>query len=130
MARELGRLINELLGASAGDLQHAPWRPAADVYRTADGWLVKLELAGVRPDEIQLSAQGRRLLIEGRRRDSIIQESGECYSLEISYSRFERSIDFPCSLNQARILTDYQNGMLVVRIVTACPESQAGEHRS
>ena len=40
----------------------ACWQPPVDVYQTADGWLVKYDLAGVRPDEIQLSAQGRRLI--------------------------------------------------------------------
>src|SRR5919205_684335 len=38
-----------LAGEDAG--REAVWRPRADVYRTPDGWLVKLELAGVRPDE-------------------------------------------------------------------------------
>ena len=30
------------------------WNPAADVYRTRDGWTVKIDLAGVRPDEIEI----------------------------------------------------------------------------
>ena len=34
------------------------WQPRADVYRTHDGWLVKLELAGVRLDEIRLVDRG------------------------------------------------------------------------
>ena len=36
------------------------WQPRADVYRMPGGWLVKLELAGVRPEEIRLTVRGAR----------------------------------------------------------------------
>ena len=37
------------------------------MYRTDDGWLVKLELAGVRLDEIRLMTDGPHLIVEGTR---------------------------------------------------------------
>lgn len=117
MFDDLPRLIRPFL-ASRIEPQQGFWQPAADVYRTGEGWLIKLELAGVKPDEIQLTVQNRRLLIVGRRRDSSIEESGECYSMEISYSHFERCIEFPTPLDDVRILTDYRDGMLIVRIIT------------
>jgi HSP20 family molecular chaperone IbpA len=38
--------------------------------------------------------------------------------LEIAYSKFERQVEFPMSLEDARITTEYQAGMLLVRIQT------------
>ena len=48
---------------------HEVWEPRADVYRTSEGWLVKLELAGVRLDEIRLATEDHRLIVQGTRRD-------------------------------------------------------------
>lgn len=94
------------------------WRPAADIYRTHEGWLVKFELAGVRPEEIQLGVSGRYLTVHGQRMDTEVTEGREFYRLEIAYSRFERTVELPCELQRARLITEYRAGMLLVRIIT------------
>jgi HSP20 family protein len=43
------------------------WYPSADVYRTRDGWIVKVELAGVRADEIAPRGLPPRHLLRGER---------------------------------------------------------------
>ncbi len=92
------------------------WQPAADVYRMQDGWLVKVELAGVRHNEFQLELAGRHLVLRGRRRDWQIRDTGECQSLEIIYDEFERRFEFPIDLSTASVDTDYSDGMLIIRI--------------
>ena len=94
------------------------WQPRADVYRTSDGWLVKLELAGVRPDEIRLVAQGTTLLVQGSRRDEHCYQGMGCHCLEIAYSRFQRTLELPGLSETAEIVTSYVDGMLLVRIKT------------
>jgi HSP20 family protein len=92
------------------------WRPAVDVYRTRAGWLAKFDLPGVRPGDMELVVRNRRLLVRGVRRDWLVEEGCYYHSLEISYSPFERAIEFPESLEEALIHTEYQAGMLLVRI--------------
>jgi HSP20 family protein len=93
------------------------WQPAADVYRTRDGWLVKFDLAGVRPDEVTISTSGKRLTIRGCRRDWFAEsESHRHYHMEISYSCFERSLDLPHPLELCELSTEYRDGMLLVHI--------------
>ncbi len=94
----------------------APWQPLVDVYRTRDGWLVKADLAGVRPADIDVSVHGTRLTIRGVRRDWSLDEGCCHYRLEISYSRFERSIDLPENLERAGITSEFREGMLLVHI--------------
>lgn len=98
--------------------QQSAWMPPADVYRCREGWLVKFELAGVRADQIQLTAQGSTLTVRGARHDGTIAEGQSCYSMEISYNRFQRSITLPCDLSEAQIETEYREGMLLVRVRT------------
>jgi HSP20 family protein len=97
------------------------WHPSADVYRTRSGWLLKFELAGVHPEDVRLAIAGRRLTVSGIRRDSFCEESACCYRMEISYSHFDRTLELPINLERARIATDYQNGLLLVRIQTEAP---------
>ena len=85
---------------------------------TRGGWLIKFELAGVRPEDIHLTVRGRRLTVEGARRDLFVEEECSCYRMEISYSHFERTIELPCEPDPSRVRTDYQYGLLLVHIQT------------
>jgi HSP20 family protein len=102
------------------DIRHEDdvWQPRADVYRTHDGWLVKLELAGVRPDEIRLATEGATLIIQGARRDEHCHQGMGCHCMEISYSSFERVVKLPGLSGSAEVATSYVDGMLLVRIKT------------
>lgn len=92
------------------------WRPLADIYQTRDGWLVKFDLAGIRPSDVRVGVNDRWLTIEGIRRDWVCQE-GHCYhSLEIQYSKFSRSVELPCHLEEMKIKLEYRDGMLLVWI--------------
>jgi HSP20 family protein len=94
--------------------QDIGWHPLADIYRTRDGWLIKFDLAGVRTEDVRVSVRGNRLTVEGVRRDWGVEQSLTHYAMEISYSRFERSIELPCDLERAQIQTSYRDGMLLV----------------
>jgi HSP20 family protein len=93
-------------------------RPAVDVYRDHGGWLVKFELAGVRPEDIDLEVLGRRMTLRGVRRDRTPKQECRCFQMEIAYGRFERAVELPCQLDRAAIATEYRDGMLLVRIQT------------
>ena len=102
------------------------WCPAADVYRTEDGWIVKVDLAGIQPADIEVTIDGPVLRISGSRRDGICGEGVSHYQLEITYSRFEKMIQFPRSIEHALIDRDYRDGLLILRL----KEEQEESHRS
>ena len=117
MASSLKDLLNLHLRLASEAGAQSVWRPPVDVYRGPRSWLLKFELAGVRLDDIQLSRQGHYLTVSGLRRDWTIQEDQQSYSMEISYNRFERTIELPCDLEPAEVATEYRDGMLLVRIL-------------
>ena len=118
MANDLAWLMQALLNPAIEPRAQVDWSPAVDVYRTRQGWLVKFDLAGVSPGDVQLSASGRRLTLRGRRRDWCIEEAQCCsaYSMEITYSQFHRTIELPCDVDSLQIGMDYRDGMLLVRL--------------
>ena len=93
------------------------WCPAADVYRTDNGWIVKVDLAGIEPADIEITLDGDLLRISGSRRDSICGEGISHYQLEITYSRFEKMIQFPRSIEHATIERNYHHGLLLLRLI-------------
>lgn len=121
MASDLIRFMHALFLPASAPVRHAGWQPSADVYRTHYGWLVKLDVAGIRPEDVHIKVEGRRLWVHGTRRDWCVTEGCQHYSMEISYSQFERSIALPVDLEQARVSTEYRNGMLLVRIQKETP---------
>ena len=92
------------------------WYPAADVYRTQGGWVVKVELAGVAPDELLVEINGDTLHVAGIRRDETLTETVSYHQLEITYSRFEKTIRFPCPIDGARVERHYRDGLLILRL--------------
>lgn len=92
------------------------WNPAADVYRSPEGWLVKVDLAGVCADELEIEVSQSLLRIRGCRRDTFVKESLTYQQMEITYSKFEKTIQFPCPIEQASVAHDYRDGFLIVKL--------------
>ncbi len=117
MAKELMSWFDAVLRSVEDPMRGAGWTPAADVYQSPGGWLVKLDVAGVRPEDVKVEIHGRRLSISGCRRDHLATQGLTHHRLEIRYSRFERTLELPEALDNARLQVEMEQGMLIVRIV-------------
>jgi HSP20 family protein len=122
MAHDLIRFMQSLFPQAAKSSREIVWRPPTDVYRTRYGWLLKFDLAGVRPEDFEVRVSGSRLIVRGTRRDWCLEEGCLHYRMEISYSHFERSIELPGDLEQGRVTTELRHGLLLVRIHTEADE--------
>lgn len=92
------------------------WQPSADIFRCDGHWYVKLELAGVEPDQVTLQVRSNRLLISGQRRDSVRKDNPFYHSLEISYSHFRRALQLPFIIDPDSLELHCQNGMLLIQL--------------
>jgi HSP20 family protein len=116
LARRDAFRVLPLFLPAADAARELDWQPSVDVYRSCNAWLLKFDLAGVRPQDVELALCGNVLTVRGVRRDCV-QEEGYChYRMEIAYSRFERRIEIPGPLDNATIRTEHRDGMLIVRI--------------
>ena len=92
------------------------WNPPADVYRVSEGWVVKVDLAGVCTDELEIELRDSILTIRGCRKDTHYREGCVYHQMEITYSRFEKSIQFPAPVEGASIRRDYRDGFLIIDV--------------
>jgi len=121
MAQDSFRFVSFFLQQEA-EQREPDWRPPTDVYRTRDGWLVKFELAGVEPDDIELTKHGRFVRVRGRRRDCCLEPGCRQIHMEITYSRFERQVELPTDVESMTFQTEFRHGMLLVRVQREDPE--------
>jgi HSP20 family molecular chaperone IbpA len=123
MARSKKVFIERLSSGAAYRRPSGPlWQPAVDIYRCPAGWKIKFDLAGVKPEDIEVLATDDKLIVRGVRRDTAITEGWSYYQLEITYSRFERIITIPCEFSKSDIRVESLDGWLILHI--DCKESQ------
>jgi len=93
----------------------AAFRPSADVYfdKQKKAVVVKLDLAGVDPAQVNLEVEDGLLRISGVRYDERHPEA-VYQQMEIAYGRFERTVMLPPEVDATRARADYANGFLEI----------------
>jgi HSP20 family protein len=92
------------------------WAPNIDVYCTDSGIVIKVELAGMQRENLELTVEGNKLRISGQRPDGCRSPSCKFLVMEINYGAFESLIEVPegCDLSLGKAV--YQNGFLRVDV--------------
>jgi HSP20 family protein len=141
LQREIEELFSDLWQVPRFTGHRRGFRPAVDVFRSDDPpeLRVVVELAGVKPETIQLATSGRALVIAGERPRLADQPSrspaspsprhgggGTYQQLEIEYGRFQRTLQLPADVETAKATAAYEHGMLaiVLPIATSPPAPQ------
>jgi HSP20 family protein len=101
------------------------WAPNTDVYVAASGLVIKVELAGMQRENLELTVEGNRLRINGQRPDGCRPPQCKFLVMEIDYGAFETVIEVPAGCDLARGKAVYQNGFLRVDVpfASATPHS-------
>ncbi len=93
------------------------WKPPTDVYETDSHIIVKVEVAGMKPEDFQISLSSRTLTISGVREDTT--EKLAYQQMEILYGRFETQVYIPGPIEEDKIEAVYEDGFLKVLIPKA-----------
>ncbi|HEY3861085.1 MAG TPA: Hsp20/alpha crystallin family protein [Verrucomicrobiae bacterium] len=92
----------------------AHWSPNTDVYLCDTGLVIKVELAGMQRENLELTVEGNSLRISGQRPDGCRAAQCKFQVMEIDYGAFETIIDLPEDCDVSRGKAAYQNGFLRV----------------
>lgn len=90
------------------------WRPPTDVYETDENVIVKMEIAGMRDEDLEVVVQDDLLLISGSRSDS--SERKAYHQMEIPFGKFSVSIDLPVRVNTDDAIAEYKDGFLTIQL--------------
>jgi len=99
------------------------WVPNTDVYVADGGLVIKVELAGMRREDLELTVDGNRLKISGHRPDGCRAPKCTFLVMEINYGAFESIIELPPGYELSRAKAAYQNGFLRIDVPEQSPTS-------
>jgi HSP20 family protein len=88
------------------------WVPRIETLRKDNEYVVRLDLPGVDPKDVQVHAEGSVLSISGERKT---EEKGQDYQ-ETSYGKFERTIALPQGVEMDKIAARCEHGVLEIRL--------------
>jgi HSP20 family protein len=97
----------------------ASWVPNTDVYSTDGGIVVKVELAGMRSDHLEIIVEGNRLRISGNRPDGCRSAKANFLVMEINYGPFESVLEVPPGYDLSQAKAVYLNGFLRIDVPIA-----------
>ena len=116
MSENLNAWCDAVVQSVHDHLKNTCWTPPADVYKTTDGWLIKMDVAGVRPEDIKVEIAGQRMTVSGCRRDHMAKRGLTHHQLEISYNCFQRTLKLPDLLDASTLEWEMDQGMWIARL--------------
>ena len=90
--------------------------PPVDVYEDDKNLVVKVELSGFEPKDIDVSIDGDVLRISGKKEVKREDKNKKYYISEIHDRSFSRTISLPVEINQKDIKAEFENGVLTLTL--------------
>lgn len=123
----LGRLsdlrdeIDRLFDSPLGEFTRAShllsgWTPALDLHEDKDKFLLKVELPGMKKEDIEISLHDGSLTISGERKGEEKFEDAEVCRAERFVGRFQRTVSLPAPVDPEKVQAQYRDGILVVTL--------------
>jgi HSP20 family protein len=114
LQRELERAFQNPFGLDLGVSGRGVF-PLVNIFSERDGYVVRLEIPGVAPGDLNIEGQGRTLTVKGKR-ERRGPEGASFHRRERESGEFSRSLQLPDSLDPMRAEASYKNGILTIRV--------------
>jgi len=120
MQRDMDRIFSRI-----GTVEGRPgttataWMPRINVKQAGDDIAVHVELAGIKPEDVDIEVTDGVLTIRGERKAETEREDEGWLVRESSFGSFERSMVLPEGIDPESIKADFKDGMLEVHIPKA-----------
>jgi HSP20 family molecular chaperone IbpA len=93
-----------------------PWTPPTSVWETEDKLFVRLDLAGVRKEDLDIHVENNCLVVSGIRRMQQLAEEFRPCLLEMPFGHFVRVLPIPPSIGMQEITSNLDSGILDISI--------------
>jgi HSP20 family protein len=96
------------------------WRPPVDIHETETLLSIKMELAGIREDNLEVTLYDNALVVTGAREDDSDHDEPICYhEAQVHYGPFRAEVLLPLPVQHDAVTALYENGFLRVRLPKA-----------
>jgi len=92
------------------------WEPSLDISETKGELIIKTEIPGMDPKDIDISLVGDTLTIKGEKKQEKEEKEENYYRIERNYGAFSRMVKLPLAVQNDNIKASYQNGVLKITL--------------
>lgn len=96
------------------------WQPDVNIYETAAAFFVCVDLAGMKPDQIQVDVTENTLMVRGQRVAPMPPDPGgevSVHLMEINAGAFCREVEIPAAVDRGAVSAHYRNGLLWIKLI-------------
>ena len=101
------------------EYENAVWMPLTDIFEDKDKYTLKLDLPGIKKDDVKISFVDGRLSISGERTQESEQKDSKCHRIERSFGRYYRSFNLPEHVQSEKINAEFKDGQLTISVPKA-----------
>jgi len=121
MEREFSKLFNSfgrrfLDTNSKEELDNIVWMPLADISEDKDNFSIKMDIPGIKKDDVKISFSDGQLSISGERKEEKDSKDTTFHRVERTYGKFYRSFNLPQKIRYDQIEAVFNDGQLLVTI--------------
>lgn len=109
----------DLIHAVSWTVRSSAWSPPTDVYEVDDAYIVRVEVAGMRESDFEITLENGFLQISGTRPD--VPERRAYQQMEIRFGRFSTVVGLPGPVDVDASRAEYEDGFLTVTLPKAKP---------
>jgi len=92
------------------------WTPSVDLAETEENVIVKAEIPGIDPKEVDISIQDNNLIIKGEKKEEKEEKGKNYYRMERSFGKFSRSVELPSTVDTNNVSAECKNGVLEIKL--------------
>ena len=110
------RLFNETFPAVIGEQEPTTrtWAPPVDIYETDNSLVLKADLPGIDPKNVDIRVENGVLYLKGERKFEKEEKKENYHRIERSYGAFTRSFALPNSIDADHVTAEYKSGQLIL----------------
>lgn len=108
--------VNEMFGDWPLESTNRTWYPALDLVEEKDRILVRLELPGIDPKNVDINLQANLLTISGERKDEFESTEGRVLKREQVYGTFQRTLQLPYRVHSEKVKATYEKGVMTISL--------------
>ena len=122
LQRQLNRMFDDAFTPVSSDFGNLSKVPAAELTETKEALVLKLEVPGIQPADINIEATAKSISISGERKSEVESEEGARTRSEFRYGSFERVIPLPVRIQNTEVKAEYKDGILHLTLPKADEE--------
>ena len=120
LQRQMNRLFNDIFpSTSERSMRELSSIPAAEILETNEAVLLKLEVPGMKAEDLDIHVTKEAVYIRGERRQEMVSDDKGMTQSEFRYGKFERKVALPSLVDNTNVAAEYKGGILHLTIPKA-----------